>query len=700
MRAVSVVVLALACATMSTRALATPAVATPAVASSTTKAAPQWGPRHRVPGQALVRLRADKAGAALPSSTLKQIAARTGLQVRLVRQAALGWLLVDVAEPGVRPDEDATVGLVARLAKDPAVVDVSENKWMHALAVANDARRGEMWNLDIIGANSAWDVTQGTTSQRIGIVDTGLLRTHEDVGAKGIAGYDFVSNDPVDCNGDGVADVLRANDGDDRDPDFTDPGDGFGGPDSFHGTHVAGTIAAQTNNGLGVSGINWNAKLVIARALGRCGGDLADIIDAVTWLAGVQVPGVPSVGANKVSVINLSLGSDGACGAAEQSAVDAVNAAGVVFVAAAGNSSSNNFQAPVGSPANCSGVVTVAAHERNRNLTVYSSFGPEVEIVAPGGDVSAGEAGGVLSTLGPSSATYAFYQGTSMAAPHITGIISLMQSINPTLSRTAITQILQSTGVACGNCGGKPAVDAAAAVRAVPPPTSPPPDPVDPPPTTGDDNREENDVAGQEAVIACGARSNLMALAHDQDWFAVDAAPGSMTVSISGGANDLDLYVVRNGNEVVARSNGGTGDESITGNVDTAHRVVILVDPFSDANTGAAAQGPYTLSLDCTQDGAPPPDPVDPPPPDPTDPTDPTDPSDPTDPTDPTDPSDPTDPTDPGDPSGGDVDGPAAGGGTTGLVVDGGCAQTASSSTASAALPLVALLALARRRRR
>jgi len=178
--------------------------------------------------------------------------------------------------------------------------------------------------------------------------------------------------------------------------------------------------------------------------------------------------------------------------------------------------------------------------------------------------------------------------------------------------------------------------------------------------------------------------------ARDQDWFAVDAAAGSLVVAIDGGATDLDLYIVRNGTEIVARSDTETGAETINGTLDVDKRIVILVNPFVNAQTGAAAEGPYTLSLDCTQSGPPPPEPVDPPPPDPSDPTDPTNPTDPTDPRDEDD--------DGGDPTAPRTQAPTTGGpGNVGLLADGGCAQ---STTSTSAAPLLGLLLLLRRRRR
>jgi hypothetical protein len=206
------------------------------------------------------------------------------------------------------------------------------------------------------------------------------------------------------------------------------------------------------------------------------------------WAAGLTVSGVPA-NANPAKVMNLSLGGPGACGSSYQNAINAINAAGAIVVIAAGNSNANaaNHQ-----PGNCNGVVTVAATDRDGNRTFYSNFGTVVEISAPGGETntnspSPAPQNGILSTLNnglttPGSASYVYYQGTSMAAPHITGVISLMVSLNPSLNFTQALQILQSTarsfpaGSSCttSTCGSG-IVDAAAALNAVLNPPTPTP---------------------------------------------------------------------------------------------------------------------------------------------------------------------------------------------------------------------------------
>ena len=211
------------------------------------------------------------------------------------------------------------------------------------------------------------------------------------------------------------------------------------------------------------------------RVLGKCGGFTSDIVDGLRWAAGLSVSGVP-VNANPARVANLSLGGSGSCDSTWQNGINAVTAAGMVVVVAAGNSSSNasNFN-----PASCNGVITVAATNRSGSKAWYSNYGATVEISAPGGETST-SANGILSTLNtgttiPAADSYVYYQGTSMAAPHVTGVVSLMLSLNPSLTPAQVLTILQSTarpfpgGSTCNTslCGSG-MLDAAAAVNAVP----------------------------------------------------------------------------------------------------------------------------------------------------------------------------------------------------------------------------------------
>ncbi len=294
-----------------------------------------------------------------------------------------------------------------------------------------------------------WDINLGDTSVVVAVIDTGILPNHPDIAGSTnlVAGFDMISN------------AFTANDGDGRDADPTDTGDATtagecfpGSPpadSSWHGSHVAGTTGVgRTNNGIGVAGVNWRLSLQAVRVLGKCGGTIADINDAIRWAAGLAVPGVAN-NATPARVINMSLGGFGACtnSPSTQRAIDDAVAAGTTVVVAAGNNAQDaaNFN-----PASCDGVITVAASDaRGHLVSRYSNFGATVEILAPGGDVQRDDNGdgnvdGVLSIV---EGGYAFYNGTSMAAPHVAGVAALLMAREPTLTPARVSDRLQSGAI-------------------------------------------------------------------------------------------------------------------------------------------------------------------------------------------------------------------------------------------------------------
>lgn len=346
------------------------------------------------------------------------------------------------------------------------------------LRTPNDPQYASQWHYyETYGLNlpAAWDITTGSANVVVAVIDTGY-RPHADMAGRFVQGYDF------------IGDVQVANDGNGRDNDASDPGDWITAAESasgyfagcqvtnssWHGTHVAGTIGANSNNGVGVAGVNWGAKILPVRVLGKCGGYDSDIADGMRWAAGLSVSGVPA-NANPAKVLNLSLGGSGSCSATYQSAINAINATGRIIVVAAGNSNTN---ASGFTPANCNGVITIGATNRSGVRSYYSNYGAVVDVSAPGGATNVTTSNGVLSTLntgtqGPVADNYVFYQGTSMAAPHVAGVVSLMATIRPTLNYTQAEQILKSTtrpfgpGNDCGTVGcGAGIVNARAAIYA------------------------------------------------------------------------------------------------------------------------------------------------------------------------------------------------------------------------------------------
>lgn len=287
-----------------------------------------------------------------------------------------------------------------------------------------------------INLPQAWDTTLGDEVV-VAVVDTGIT-SHVDLNSKVLQGADLVS------------DFTMANDGSGRDNDASDPGDwiGFGDPcyngqtvnSSWHGTHVAGTVAASTGNGHGVAGVSWNAKIVPVRVLGKCGGWASDIADGIKWAAGVPVAGV-ATNQNPARVINLSLGGRGSCTAMMQEAVDSATAAGALVVVAAGNSN-QNIDFIHYSPANCRGVVTVASTDENMDKSSFSNYGDFIDVAAPGGGNV-----GIMSTHNNGTSTpggedYIQMKGTSMAAPHVAGVAAMMVGLNPDLSPAQIRQVI------------------------------------------------------------------------------------------------------------------------------------------------------------------------------------------------------------------------------------------------------------------
>lgn len=417
---------------------------------------------------------ARKAGAAGKMETkIAQLSAAAGMQLRHRRYMSGDGHVLNLPKKMTLAEARRLAGL---LMKDPSVKYAEPDARMFRLLEPNDWSYPDQWHYHAstsepggVNLPGAWDITTGSSSLVVAVIDTGYL-AHEDIDPTRIVqGYDFIDLDEWP---DGEYHPYTANDGDGRDPDPSDPGDwitaaedagtdvtgGFFegcGQDisSWHGTHVAGTIGAKTNNANGfhggVAGVNWNSKILHARVLGKCGGWISDIADAIRWSAGLSVPGVPD-NANPAKVLNMSLGGSGACDSIYQSAItDAINA-GATIVVAAGNSNTNVSNAR---PANCNGVISVAALNRAGGRASYSNYGSLIKIAAPGGD-GAGDtnlsANMILSTLnngetGPTTDAYWYYRGTSMAAPHVSGIVSLMLSANPSLTPAQVLARIQAS---------------------------------------------------------------------------------------------------------------------------------------------------------------------------------------------------------------------------------------------------------------
>ncbi|HEY5849921.1 MAG TPA: S8 family serine peptidase [Lysobacter sp.] len=375
----------------------------------------------------------DGSAAQTNAATMRSALSSAGKAVGLthVRHVATGAEVVRAARKLDRVEAET---LMRQIAADPSVEYVEVDKLNKPLLTPNDTRYSEQWGYSGtygIKANQAWDVTNGSGAV-VAVLDTGIT-SHSDLSANILPGYDF------------IIDTAVSNDGNGRDSDPSDPGDWVtanqcGGThaaqnSSWHGTHVAGTIAAVTNNAKGVAGVAYGAKIVPVRVLGTCGGYDSDIADAIIWASGGTVSGVPA-NANPAEAINLSLGGSGACGTTTQTAINGAVSRGTTLVIAAGNDNTNVSNA---SPANCNNVIAVASITSTGARSSFSNYGTLIDIAAPGSNI--------LSTLNtgattPGSETYASYNGTSMATPHVAAVVALIQSVATTPKTPAQVETL------------------------------------------------------------------------------------------------------------------------------------------------------------------------------------------------------------------------------------------------------------------
>ncbi len=426
------------------------------------------------------RLMVRLADSAAPdwSVLLPQFGARLGASLSVVRSIGDVWVL-ELAAP-VRGD--ALAALAAQLQEDPSVRFADPVLHRYAKAVPNDPLYSSQWALwDPVGgvnAPAAWDLQTGSAGIVVGVVDTGTL-PHSELSGRVLPGYDFISNPAYARDGDG-RDANPRDEG-----TWNDEGECFGAPAAasvWHGIHVSGIIAADTNNGAGIAGMDWGASLLPIRALGKCGGTDEDVFEGMFWAAGGGISGVP-LNLNPARVINMSLGGAGACPQAVQGAIDDALAMGTVVVVAAGNETddADNF-----APASCGGVITVGATNRRGDRSFYSNFGRRVDISAPGGDIapdfrfdpdlailSLWNGGATI----PADDAFAYAMGTSMATPYVSGTVSLMLARNPTLTPGRVLSILQGSarefpaGSSCalGNLCGAGLLDAGIALASTPP---------------------------------------------------------------------------------------------------------------------------------------------------------------------------------------------------------------------------------------
>ena len=431
--------------------------------SSVAMAGPDWS---KAPVSRIIVKFKSTAGATaqargvMTRSVLTIAAEKSGAPLSTIRSMANGAQVISL---GGNKSLAETQNVIKYLVTDPSVEYAEPDLLMVPMAAPNDPMYADQWHYfeatGGLNAESAWDLGEGEGAV-IAVLDTGY-RPHADLVGNILPGYDFISDEDF------------SNDGDGRDNDATDPGDAMGVGDcgagfpseeiasSWHGTHVAGTIAAVANNGIGVTGVAPKAKIVPVRVLGKCGGYTSDIIDAMLWAAGITVDGVP-VNENPADVINMSLGSSVPtnCTQSYSNAIADARNAGAVVVIAAGNDNANADTYP---PGNCPGAFTVAANNRSGGRAYYSNFGSVVDVAAPGGAQFFGnDSNGVLSTSnagadGAAADNYLYYQGTSMATPHVAGVAALLFGAKSDITVEEVEDVLRTSARAfpasCTGCG-------------------------------------------------------------------------------------------------------------------------------------------------------------------------------------------------------------------------------------------------------
>ncbi|WP_407354044.1 S8 family peptidase [Luteimonas sp. R10] len=484
------------------------------------------------------------------------VAGRAGtLHASLLRRTAGGAAVVRTSAP---LDRVQARRFVEQLAADPAVEYAAIDRLLtHAgLAAAGDSAAATpddpdfvelQWHLHGyaggVHATRAWQRATGD-GVVVAVLDTGVT-AHPDLDANMLEGYDFIT-DPV----------LSRRDSAERVPGGQDPGTWNDDPDvcgimpsSWHGTHVAGTVAQATGNGIGLAGVAPEAKVLPMRVLGRCGlGYDSDIADAIVWASGGSVEGVPD-NPDPAEVINLSLSGWYACEADSpmQTAIDAAVGNGSLVVVAAGNSEWYQDVSEV-TPGGCANVVTVAATGREGDISYYTNVGAGVDLSAPGGDIVYDRFSYIWQAWhdsaegpAPGGASYAGMMGTSMAAPHVAGVAALVQGVAQTpLSPPQLRDLLVASArpfpypirIPQDRLMGAGIVDAHAAVSAVLDPPCDPGEPCDRP-------LVPMPIYNRQPMAGLAGRAGEALL------FSLEIPAGTAALSLAthGGIGDADLQV-------------------------------------------------------------------------------------------------------------------------------------------------------------
>lgn len=314
----------------------------------------------------------------------------------------------------------ATLSMAKKISSNPCIEYATPNYRRYKSLTPNDPKYSDQWHYEKINLPGAWDTTTGKDTIKVAVLDTGIAPNHPDFNLKHTNdGYDFVSDADNSLDGDGI----------DNDP--TD------NCYDSHGTHVAGTVGAITDNSVGVAGVDWNAKIMSVRVLGCSGGTDYDIAQGILYAAGLENDSNQTVA--RADVINMSLGGPYADQVTADAIAKAVDA-GVIVIAAAGNESTSIPSYP----AAYDGVISVSATDRDNQLAGFSNYGSKIDIAAPGVEI--------LSTFVSSENNtvihdYRSLDGTSMAAPHVAGVASLMKAVYSGMNQDIFEDILISGNI-------------------------------------------------------------------------------------------------------------------------------------------------------------------------------------------------------------------------------------------------------------
>lgn len=405
---------------------------------------------------------ASRAGLSRATAASAKSAARPAASAAVLRRmGSPGWAVVQASR---ELDGQESANFIRELKANPAVERVEIDRLYQRLAdpvgpnfMPNDPQTSVQWNFynaaSGVNASQAWDISQGE-GVVVAVIDTGIAQGNPDLQNNVIPGYDMISDKRIS---------RRATD--DRVPGGWDLGDwveqnyctGWATNDphaadvsSWHGSHVAGTVAQETNNGVNLAGLAFKSKVMPVRVLGSCGGFGSDISDGIIWAAGGTVPGLP-VNPNPAEVINMSLGSraPAACPTIYQEAIDEAISRGSIVVVAAGNENANAGSYTMSS---CNNVISVGATGFNGGRAYYSNYGPRVDLSAPGGNAEQNNNGWIFQvinrgTQGPTSEWAPLgLAGTSMASPHVAAAVAMIQSVVDTpLTWTQMRDLLKST---------------------------------------------------------------------------------------------------------------------------------------------------------------------------------------------------------------------------------------------------------------